>query len=137
MTLWDLTKDGFAFEFLICSSGSHMYRLLMQHSYIEALKGITTDEIEEFYDEYIRSETEVLVFNHAYNTQVEYKYNPDIWLTAIVVLIQERTDDEKAGRILKWLDCPHETIFHICSRVVFRMCWKRYLIRKEWVKQIW
>lgn len=138
MTLWDLTKDEFVMEFLICSSGSHMYRLLVQHSYIEAIKDVTTDEIEEFYNKYIRSEIKVLIANHVYgNVETEYKYNPDMWLTAIAVLIQERTNDKKVEEILKWLDYPESTIFHICNRVVFRMCWKRYQIRKEWMKYIW
>lgn len=137
MTLWYLTKNEFAMEFLICSSGNHMYRLMMRHPYIQELKDLTTDELEKFYDKHLRSEIEVLAFNCAYNQQVEYKYNPDIWLTAIAVLIQERTDDEKAERILKWLDPLEPTIFRMCSRMVFKMCNNRYQIRKEWVKHVW
>lgn len=138
MTLWDLTTNDFAFQFLICSSGNHIYRLMMRHPYKEALKNVPTSEIEEFYNDNIRSEIKMLAAYCAYgNMDMEPEYNPDIWLTAIAILIQERIDDEKAGRILKWLDYPHRTIFHTCNRIVFRMCWKRYQIRKEWVKHVW
>jgi len=138
MTLWDLTTDEFTVEFLICSSGSHMYRLLMQHSYIEALEGVMTDEIEKFYNEHIRSEIKVLAVNDLYRTtRVEPKYNPDMWLTAIAVLVQERIDDKEAGEILQWLDRPEPTVFCMSSRMVFKMCNSRYRIRKEWVKHVW
>ena len=137
-TLWNLTTDEFTMEFLICSSGNHMYRLMMTHPYIYGLKDLTTDEIEKFYNEHIRSEIKVLAVNYAYRTtKVEPKYNPDMWLTAIAVLIQERTDDKVAGEILKWLDRPAPTVFRICSRMVFKMCNNRYRIRKEWVKHVW
>lgn len=138
MNLWDLTTDEFAFEFLTCSSGSHMYRLMMRHPYIQSLKDVTTDEIKKFYDKHIRSEINVLIANHVYgNIEKEYKHNPDIWIAAIAVLIQDRIDDQIAERILEWLDYPHENVFHTFNRVVFRMCWKRYQIRKEWVKHVW
>lgn len=138
MTLWNLTKDKFAMEFLICSSGSHMYRLMMGHLYIQELKDLTTDEIEKFYNEHIRSEIKVLAVNYLYRTtKVEPKYNPDMWLTAIAVLIQERINDPKAAKILKWLCYPEPTIFHMCNIMVFQMCWKRYQIKKEWVKHVW
>ena len=138
MNLWDLTTNEFTMEFLICSSGNHMYRLMMRHPYIEDLKDVTTDEIEKFYDKHIRSEI------YGYRTtkkvsivNMEPKYNPDMWLTAIAVLIQERTDDKVAGEILKWLDRPEPTVFRMCSRMVFKMCNNRYQIRKEWVEHVW
>ncbi len=138
MTLWDLTTDEFAFEFLICSSGNHMYGLMIRHPYIQELKDLTTDEIEKFYDEHLRSEIKVLAVNHLYGTtKVEPKYNPDMWLTAIAVLIQERTDDKLAGEILQWLDRPEPTVFRMYSRMVLKMCHNRYRIRKEWVKHVW
>lgn len=137
MTLWDLTTDEFAFRFLLCSSGSHMYRLLMRHSYIEALKGVTTDDIEEFYNKHLRSEIKVLTDYYVYgNTTTGPKHNPEMWMTAIAVLVQERIDDPKAEEMLKWLCYPEPTIFHMCNIMVFQMCWNRYQIKKEWVKHV-
>ncbi len=136
MTLWDLTTDEFAFQFLIYSSGSCIYRAMRKHPYMYLLKDITIDDIEEFYNEYIRSEIRLLIDYRVHeNQKVEPKHNPDMWVTAIAVLIHERIDDPRAEEILKELNYPEPTIFHICSRHVFQICWKRYQIRKEWVKQ--
>ncbi len=130
MTLWYLTKNEFAMEFLICSSGSHMYRLLTQHLYMEDLKDVTFDEIRQFYIRNIEKEVAKLV-----REEEGVKHNPDIWLVAIAVLIHNRTDIE-TGAFLEYLARFHDR-FHFCYKYVFWFCWRRHQIKREWVKHVW